>query len=233
MPHAAVSYTPRQSYTLKPAYSAGFFVAWIIVMSFQMYISHDIKRVQKQLTKIQQKQIPFATAKALTNTAQDAQRAVTKQLPKKLDRPTRFTLNAIGFSKATKTTLASKVFIKQIQYDYLRWQIDGGVKTSKGKGTGVPTDLKKLNKFGNIAGRKKGLVKGKNQFIATIHGISGVWQRFGVKKKRRHLKLIIAFERKVIYKPRLPFQRIVSKIVQNRFPKQFNKAIAFALATAK
>ena len=199
---------------------------------FSIDISHNIKQVQKQLTSIQRKQLPFATAKALTDTAKDAQRAVTRQIPQKLDRPTRFTLNAIGFKRATKRTLESVVFVKPIQAEYLKLQIDGGMRVVGGAGTGVPTRNKKLNKFGNIPGRKSGLVKGKKQFIATIRGITGVWQRFGGKRKPQ-VRLMVKFENRLHYSKRLPFYKIVTSVVNNRFANNFNKSLRFALATMR
>ena len=211
----------------------GFFIAWFIVMGgFSIDISHNIKDVKKTLTRLQRKQIPFAAAKALTETARDAQRAVTKQIPQKIDRPTRFTMNAIGFNRANKRTLTSEVFVKPIQNKYLKYPIDGGVRTVGGTGTGVPTKNKKLNQFGNIPGRKGGLVKGKNQFIATIGSISGVWQRFGGKKNPQ-VKLVVAFEKQVHYKKRLPFYKIAAHTAANQFPKRFHQSIKLALATAR
>ncbi len=199
---------------------------------FSLDISHNIKDVQKQLTRIQRQQIPFAAAKALTDTARDAQKAVKKQIPKKIDRPTRFTVNAIGFARATKRKLSSEVFVKPLQEKYLKWQIDGGTRTVGGHGTGVPTKNKKLNKFGNIPGRKGGLVKGKSQFIATIAGVSGVWQRYGGKKNPR-VKLIVAFEQTVKYEKRLPFYKIVTRTAASQFPKRFNQSLRLALATSR
>jgi hypothetical protein len=199
---------------------------------FSIDISHNIKDVQKQLTRLQRKQIPFAAAKALTDTAWDAQRAVTRQIPQKLDRPTKFTRGAIGVKRATKRKLISEVFVKPVQAEYLKWQIDGGVRRISGVGTGVPTKNKKLNKFGNIPGRKSGLIKGKNQFIATMRGVTGVWQRFGGKRNPQ-VKLIVAFEKTVRYEKRLLFYKIVLSVVNSKFAKNFDKSIRLALATMR
>lgn len=195
-------------------------------------VTSNIKEVKKQLLNFERKQLPFATAKALTDTAKDAQRAVTAQIPRKIDRPTRFTMNAVGFDRATKRRLESAVFIKPIQAVYLRWQIEGGTRVADGAGTGVPTRNKSLNRYGNIPGRRAGLVKGPNEFIATINGVSGVWRRSRSKRDRRP-KLLIAFERAVKYQKRLPFYRIAENTARNQFPRRFNSAIALALATAR
>ena len=198
---------------------------------FSIDISSNIKQVQRELTRIQRKQIPFATAKALTDVAKDAQKAVTAQIDTKLDRPTPFTRRAIGFKKADKIGLFSEVFVKPIQSKYLQWQIFGGERKQQSN-IGVPTRNKKLNKYGNIPGRRKGLVKGKKQFTATINGISGVWERYGGKRNPR-VKLVVAFEQSVTYRKRLPFKKIVTGVVANRFHKRFNSALALALSTAR
>jgi len=201
-------------------------------MTLEIDVRGDVKEVTRYLTRVQRKQVPFATALALTRTAQDAAKAETAQIPKKLDRPTPFTKKAIGFKAANKHTLISTVFVKDIQAAYLGLQITGGARTAKGKGTGVPTRNKKLNKYGNIAGRRKGLVKGKNQFIATIKGISGVWERTGGKKAGQ-LKLLVAFEKAVKYRKRFPFYKIAQGVVRAKFTRNFNAALRRALATAR
>lgn len=49
-----------------------------------------------------ERQLPFAAARALTETARKARAAVTASLPQVLDRPTPFTMNAFTVKEATK-----------------------------------------------------------------------------------------------------------------------------------
>ena len=204
-----------------------------MVDNLTISVKADLKDITRYLTRIQRKQLPFATALALTTTAKDVQRAETVQLTKKLDRPTPFTKRSMGIKAATKRRLTAEVFIKRIQAAYLNMQVFGGTRRAQGQGTGVPyTKNKKLNKFGNIAGRRRGLVKGKKQFIDTIKGIPGVWQTVGGKRASK-VKLLIAFEKVVRYRPRLPFFKTAEGVVRNRFVKNFNAALARALRTAR
>ncbi len=184
------------------------------------------------LNRAQRKQVPFATALALTQTAKDVKKAEDIQISKKLDRPTKFTRNAIALTPATKRNLTATIFVKDAQIEYLKYQIYGGKRVTRGVGTGVPTKNKKLNTFGNIAGRKRGLVKGNKQFIATIKGITGVWARTGGKKKQG-VKLLVAFEKEVSYKKRFPFFKIANGVARNKFPRNFNKALERAFATMR
>jgi len=197
----------------------------------QISIRDDLKKLTRDLTRLQKKQIPFAASVAINETAENAQAALKAQAQKKLDRPTKQTINAFRVGrKSNKNNLTRNVFILPWAAAYLRYQIDGGTRVVLGKGTGVPVNAR-LNKFGNIPGRKKGLVKGKKQFIATINGITGVWQRHG--RKGKFIKLIAAFETKVNYTKRLNFYKIVNGVVTNRFNKNMNKALKRALSTEK
>ena len=60
-------------------------------MAISIDVRADIKGAVKYLNRVQRKQVPFATALALTRTAQDVAKAETAQISKKLDRPTPFT----------------------------------------------------------------------------------------------------------------------------------------------
>ena len=53
----------------------------------------------------------------------------------------------------------------------------------------------------------KGLIKKKNQYIATINGIAGVWERSG--RVGRKSKLITVFEKRVEYRARFSYYKIV------------------------
>ena len=214
-----------------------------MMAGIELNISDNIKDVQKTLTRLERQQLPFATALALTQTAADAKAAIDKQLPQKLDRPTRFTLNAIGVTRATKRLLESTVFVKPIQAEYLKWQIEGGVRRTSGYGTAVPTKNAKLNKFGNIPNRRKGLIRNANQFIAVINGIAGVWERGHFSKRGNFttrgqsrstaLRLVHAFEQSVTYESILPFYKIAANVGRNVFARNLTRAVDKAIRTAK
>jgi len=199
---------------------------------FSFSVKSDVREVTRYLSALQKRQLPFVTASALTKTAQDVQVAETKQIDKSIDRPTRFTHNAIGIKGAKKTNLTALVFVKDVQEEYLHWSIFGGTRLSKGKGTGVPTRNKKLNRYGNIPGRRTGLVKGSKQFIATIRGVSGVWERTG-GKRNPGIRLLVAFEKVTRYRRRFPFFEVAQRTASSKFVGNFNQAMARAIATAR
>ena len=71
-----------------------------------------ISKFKRKLTDIQTRQLPFATAKALTLTAKAASEAGRKEIPQVFKSPTPYTQNSIAFTPATKQALTAKVFVK-------------------------------------------------------------------------------------------------------------------------
>ncbi|MFB4139564.1 lysis protein [Klebsiella pneumoniae] len=70
----------------------------------------DLSRQLKQL----QKQIPFATAQAMTSVVRDIAAAQKVALGRKLESPTPFTVNSVGSAGARKNNLRAKVFVRDV-----------------------------------------------------------------------------------------------------------------------
>ena len=195
----------------------------------QVNVKTNIKEISKNLTRDQKKQVPFASAMAINNTLFQLRKEMGKQTRKKLDRPTKFTQNGFVVQKAKKQNLKGMLFLKDAVEKYLKFQIDGGIRST---GKYIPVPFKqnaRLNKFGNIVGKRSGLIKKKSQFIGTVNGLLGVWER----QKGNKLKLIIGFERTVEYKPKLPFYTIAQKFSAAVFDRNFTKAITRAIKSAR
>ena len=204
----------------------------------------DIRPLKRWLTDIEKKQLPFATVKALTITARDAKRAVDAQLPKKLDRPTPFTADpkkgAIGISPASKKRrpYQSAVFVKDKQWEYLRYAIEGGERTPKHKAIVTPGSHMKLNRYGNMTKNKvKTLRKNRAKYFSgtpTGHpgAPAGIWERMG-RGGRKNIRLVVQYKKRITYKKRLPFRKIVESVVAHRWRRNFEQAFADAMRTAK
>ena len=188
-------------------------------------VKGDLKPLIKHMSKVQKKQIPFAAANAINATLFDVMKAEKAQMPKKLDRPTPYTMKAFKINKAKKTMLVGDIHIMPERYKYLKYAIEGGTRTGN---IGVPTKHAKLNKYGNISMRKKGLIKNKKQFIQTINGLSGVWER-----SKHGTKLMVAFENSVTYKKRFPFYKIAEAVARKKFQRNFKKSLARAMRSAR
>jgi hypothetical protein len=116
------------------------------------------------------RQLRFATAVALTRTAQDVKIAEVDTMRRVFDRPTPWTLNSVFVKPATKAELSAVVWLKDVATDgtpatkYLAPEIEGGGRNLKGferllmrKGllpTGwmaVPGAGAKLDAYGNMS----------------------------------------------------------------------------------
>lgn len=75
-------------------------------------VKADVKEVTRWLTDIEKRQIPFAVMNALNTMMFGARKELIKEIGDKLDRPTRYTLNATQVQKATKKNWAARVWIK-------------------------------------------------------------------------------------------------------------------------
>ena len=197
--------------------------------SMRISVKDNIKEVTKGLSKTHREQVPFATASAINKTLFDLRKEMGKQTTKHLDRPTPFTQRGFVVATAKKTTLKGMLFLKDVVENYLKFQIEGGTR-STGKNIPIPyTPNARLNKFGNIVGKRSGLVKKSNQYIGEVNGINGVWE----KQKNGKNKLIIAFERSVNYRKRFPFYTIAEMFSKNVFDKNFTKAFLRAVRSGR
>ena len=109
------------------------------------------------------------------------------------------------------------------------YQIMGGTEKIV-KSNPVPAKRMKLNAYGNIPGKRKGLSYQKNRFIAkTRSGNSAVWQ----KKGKDAVPIIWLNKKDPYYKAIFPFYRIAQGLVANVFPQEFSKTLRDALRTAR
>tara|TARA_A100000171_G_C2066024_1_gene112371 strand:- start:46 stop:636 length:591 start_codon:yes stop_codon:yes gene_type:complete len=192
-------------------------------------VKSNIKQVTKGITKTQKKQIPFATANAINKTLFQLRKEMAKQTEKKLDRPTPFTQKGFLVDKAKKNKLIGVLFVKEKVEKYLKFQIDGGVRSGNPYIPVPYTVNKKLNKYGNIVGKRSGLIKKSNQFIGEINGVNGVWERRADNK----LKLLIGFSRSVSYESKFPFYKIATNFAASKFNRNLIEKLTAAFKTAK
>lgn len=205
-------------------------------------VAFDTRRFRDGLDDLGRKQLPFATALAINETARLAQRALTRALPEifsKKGAPTPFTRRAIGVQGARKTNLRATVFVKRIQASYLAIEETGGTRRrSVGAPILTPVDFTALNAYGNIPRGTLRRLRGdpKRYFLGEIRGVYGLWQRTGKPGPRkgspRGLKLLIAFRSRAVYRPRFGFHERISATVASHFPAALSAGLAKAIATA-
>ncbi|MFM2092862.1 MAG: hypothetical protein RLZZ127_3351 [Planctomycetota bacterium] len=143
----------------------------------------DTSRAEAKLAAAR-RQIPFATAQALTATARDAKQDVEDRIPVAFDRPEPFTARAIAIVAARKNRLVARVLVKDRQAAYLAIQERGGTREPvKGKPVSVPVQ-QRTNRYGNIGKGIIGrLVKQADVFVVagdtprTAHLAPGIYRR--------------------------------------------------------
>ena len=191
-------------------------------MTVSIDIKTNAKQLEKKLGMFQKKHMPEIVSDSINEVGVKSVNAMRSQLYKKLDRPTKFTFTGVKLFKAKPRDLAALVFIPDIQAKYLEKQFEGGMRLPEKNKIPVPVDKAKLNAFGNIKGKRTGLIKRNTEFMGNVKGIDGVWRRVGGKRNPK-LKLIVAFENSVFYRKRIEFYKTVKGVVQKNMDKILNK----------
>ena len=224
-------------------------------------VKHDLDKLIAQVGRIGREQIPFATALALTKTAQEVQKALPAALERELDRPTEFTKRGTFMVPARKNTLTAVVGFKDRQAEYMRYQIEGGARAPKKKALRLPGEVV-LNEYGNLpkgtidrliaaakAGKYGAVVRKrlgvgdrrkKAGDLALFYGQPnghpglpvGIWRR--MPGNPGTLVPVIVFPKAVAhYRPRFKFREAVERVVRAEFPQQFAAAFDQAMRTAR
>lgn len=211
-----------------------------------------LKELSAQLQKIK-KQVPFATAQALTAVARQIADAQKTAFQRQLDNPTPFTVNSVRSFGARKSSLTAKVFVMDTAASYLEPFEFGGQHKLNSQALLNPKNIK-LNKYGNLTRNKMTQLKAKaDVFVGEVGGANGVWQRTKAKKgkkgkKRRKRsangtrqprmkmpapKLLIQFGDALPVKPTLGYFERAQAIASALMPTELSRAMADALRTAK
>lgn len=184
-------------------------------------------------------QAPFAMAKALTMTVRDARVKVTEHIKNDFDNPTTFTQNAMAFSPATKQTLKSSVFVKEIQSAYLFEQIKGGARGFKKfeekfgfNEIALPGWGAKRNQFGNmskaeikrIASNLKDANKGKTYFRSVSKHNPNVTVIYQRSKETAKLIPDLIFVDQATYQKRFMFKEVAEKTINDNLSKNMQQA---------
>ena len=213
-------------------------------------IRDNIKEVTRGLSSMQKKQIPFATMLALNDTAFALHKTYKKQTLQKFDSPTTFTQKGFRYDKAKKTNLVAVVYVDETREDYMKLEIQGGVRTPKH--TAIVTPNKKnstdIDKYasGNITkGAYNKLKKNKAKYFfgkpKGNQGTEGIWERYGRESAgtstgQKIRQVARLSKRTKSYKALYPFESIGNGVAfsrKNGFDSNFAKRLRRALDTAK
>lgn len=129
----------------------------------QMSLQSNLRDVERDLSDAARRQLPFATSVALNDTGKDLIELNKRHMRRTFHNPTRWTLNAFHFRRATKRRLQIKIERKfaAARKDYLLRQVEGGLRhktglerllnSRVGAGYVVPTKHARKNRHGNVS----------------------------------------------------------------------------------
>nr|CRH06592.1 Conserved protein of unknown function [Candidatus Magnetococcus massalia] len=188
--------------------------------------TRQVERAASNITK----QARYATALALTRTAQDAQAEVRRRLPELFTIRTGWVAKGIRVKPAQKADLQASI---RVLDPFMALQETGGSKRSlSGDALGVPVGARPNPKSVTRPGKFPGaLLKKPNHFIAPLFKdptTHAVWRRGG--RKGRKLKMMYRFVDRVEIKPRFGFIETVKAVVEARFQENFQAATKNALS---
>lgn len=203
-------------------------------------VSTDVAKFKAALGATMRKQMPFATALALTTVAKAAQGATEGAMPSVFDRPIPFTQRGVAIQPATKAKPIARVFFKDRQAAYLALQETGGARKPRKKALLMP-EAAKVNQHGNMRRSTfEGLKRNKNTFVGTINGASGLWRRpkrgtrsDGTYGNKGSPELMVAFEASATYRPRLGFNARAERVVRATIGPAMRNALALAMRGKK
>jgi len=129
----------------------------------QLNLRSNLHDVERDLSEAARQHLPFATSVALNDTGKDLIELNKRHMRRTFHNPTRWTLNAFHFRRATKRRLQITIQRKfaVARKDYLLRQVEGGprhktglerlLNARLGAGYVVPTKHARKNKHGNVS----------------------------------------------------------------------------------
>lgn len=191
------------------------------------------------------RQFEKAAAVALTRTAWDVRKELTEEMQSVFDNPTPFTLRAFRVDMAKASDLTATVWAGKEQARYLRPEIEGGERNTKGferkmhlfgGQVALPGEGAKLNRHGNmsLAFIKKVSADVNSSgsagrfFVGTPKGwlndgtFDGVWTRVD---NNNRLVRVMAFAEDATYEKRFHASAIGKHTVDRVFESQLAKAM--------
>lgn len=218
----------------------------------------DTKAIERKLTNLAYKQMPFAISQSLTAIARHVQKAERLNEEKVLDRPTPFTQGAVRVIPSRKDTLEAQVVMQDATARYLEPYQFGGTNVLNSKALLKPIGSRAdLNQYGNLPRNLSKQLLGRSDiFIGSVKTkagqVNGVWQRItphgghaiaqrGSKMVRTKknlnsgptLKLLIRFTDAHPVKQYLNWFGVAQDTAKKHFNRELGSALAKAIATAR
>ena len=201
-------------------------------------ISTTIASATRSLDAQARKQVPFATARALTALAFKAQAAERTAILGLFAHPRPFTQRATLVDKATKGHLVATVRIRPEAVPYIAPYEFGGLHNVPGRGINLlePVGIR-LDQYGQVRGKPRSIGDRANVFVGTVQTkvgpVWGFWQRLKGKKGGPHLRLLLRAEAATSVHGHLHFIDRAIAIVRVNAAAVFGAELSKALQSTK
>jgi hypothetical protein len=194
---------------------------------------------------------PFIMASGLTNMARAVVKVETDTMQRVFDRPTPFTMRAVGFTPATKQKLQAQVFIKDAQAKYLEAQVDGGARHLKtfeermtvtaGQLVVVPGDQAPRNAYGNVSKAqllkiiREGNTSGdaRRYFYGRPKGSGLPAAIYARVNNNKQIVPLLVFASQAVYQKRFKFGEVAEQVVRAQWVEHLTSAFQKATSTAR
>ncbi|HET6607634.1 MAG TPA: hypothetical protein VFG62_13230 [Rhodopila sp.] len=183
-------------------------------------------------------QIPFAHAVGINNVARAVREQERAAIGEIFAHPRPFTKNSVFLASATKSSPIATIFVRPEAAKYLAPYEMGGLHELPGKALLNPKAVR-LDAYGQMRQAQfKELAEKPGNFIGTVHGVAGLWQRpppiaKGANRRRKlkvgveriGLKLLVRFGDALEVKKHLGFVERARAIAERELPKALGDAI--------
>ena len=187
-------------------------------MAYSITIGTNGREVETRLRADADKH-PAVLSAALSRLAYFARLDSQESAKKELDRPKPYTLKAINYSKSSRSTLRSSVFINK-NNDYIHMVVYGGIRRNRGRIL-VPDKSLRTDKYGNLSRtRRRNLLRNPKTFKVARGGKEFLMRRVG-----KRVKFVASLERSTKYKTKgyWNFHDSNLKTYDRRFGLLFNE----------
>lgn len=196
--------------------------------------TRELAAFARTLGDLAEKQMPFAVAAALTDTARQARDELRKNLPKHFKVRNPSVTRGIQYKPASKRDNPPTALVHTEPWaGFLTLHVTGGVKHARGGRVAVPTRIVKRTGKGRIKKaqkprplrERKGLEEGKlakGQVVVR-----------GVRSAPKGLSIFYHLVRGARIRARWPLLQETEAVVKRELPANFKARMAHAVATAR
>ncbi len=179
---------------------------------------------ERRLTRLEKKEMPYATAVALTRTVQDAQSSIIQAIPHIFNVTKKWWLKSqptgVKISPAKKIRLLASVYTKAF---FAELQEEGGIKRPHGgKVLAVPSARVPKSR------RKSGGARKTLDMKRTFANSRGIFRKKGSKKKQV-IEKQFTWARSATVPRRFGFRRIAAKVASRRFRQHLDRELSIAV----